>query len=154
MAAQTAAKLRENAIVKSEQISKTALTARLRRRPNRSAATPLGTSHSRLVRWNTASARPICASVKPRAASSTTQTASVSRRQDVNEYTRTARNCFGKFIGNTLSVYVFCLTHKKQVPKNKRPHSKAAGPKKAYTFCLALLGWFNLKMGTLPALSA
>ena len=149
MAAQTAAKLRENAIVKSEQISKTALTARLRRRPNRSAATPLGTSHSRLVRWNTASARPICASVKPRAASSTTQTASVSRRQDVNEYTCTARNCFGKFIGNTLSVSIT-----KRVPKNKRPHSKAAGPKKAYTFCLALLGWFNLKMGTLPALSA
>lgn len=84
----------------------------------------------------------------------TTQTASVSRRQDVNEYTRTARNCFDKFIGNTLSVYVFYLTHKKQVPKNKRPHSKAAGPKKANTFRLALLGWFNLKMGTLRAQTA
>ena len=104
MAAHTAARLGENAIVTSEKISNTALTARFSRRPSRSAATPLGTSHSRLVRWKTASARPICASVKPRAASSATQTASVSRRQEVNEYTRTARNCLGKFIGNTLSL--------------------------------------------------
>ena len=43
----------------------------------RVARRSLRTSHSRLTAWKIPSARPICASVKPRAASSATQTASV-----------------------------------------------------------------------------
>ena len=51
-------------------------------RPSRSAAMPLGTSHSRLTTWNTLSARPISHREKPRAASRATHTASVMRRPE------------------------------------------------------------------------
>ena len=121
-----------NAMTSAEKTPSTPPKISVRRRPSRSAAMPLGTSHSRLVRWNTLSARPISASEKPRAASSATQTASVNRSVEKNACRYTQRSCFCKFIGNTLS-----LKNHENVPFfgiQKAPRSKAAGRKNAHTY--------------------
>lgn len=55
-------------------------TARVRRRPSRSAAMPDGTSHSRLTTWNRPSASPAWASEKPRRSRKSTHTASAMRK--------------------------------------------------------------------------
>ena len=85
MARQTPAKPGRNAMHSEPAAPRRPQQASARRRPKRSAAMPLGISQARLTQWKTPSARPICHREKPRPASSTTQTASVMRRQEEKE---------------------------------------------------------------------
>ena len=137
-----------DAMASAEKTPSTPPKISVRRRPSRSAAMPLGTSHSRLVRWNTPSARPISASEKPRAASSATQTASVNRSVEKNACRYTQRSCFCKFIGNTLS-----LKNHENVPffaHKKRPAAKPQGAKMHTLIALPEVRQC-LKKGTLTA---
>lgn len=64
MPAQMNARLGANAMVAAETTPSAPPKISVRRRPSKSAAMPLGTSHSRLTPWKTPSARPICSQRK------------------------------------------------------------------------------------------
>ena len=147
MPAQMNARLGANAMVAAETTPSAPPNISVRRRPSKSAAMPLGTSHSRLTPWKTPSARPICASVKPRAASSATQTASVKCRVEVNACRYTQRSCFCKFMGEHPFVIVY-----ENVPLNLCKKAAKSAPRqshraqKLHTYSVT-----EVKKGTLTA---
>ena len=125
------------------KISNTALTARF------TAAAPAGQRPRRWFTadwwWKTASARPICASVKT-TGSQQRHPDGIGQPQAGGKQYTPPRAIAGKFIRNTLSLDIHKIG-----AQNKRPHSKAAG---SIVYTSTLLCRVSLKMGTLLALIA